>query len=222
MYCSKCGKQLPEGVTTCSDCDPVVVNNVEYAEPQKAKEPFFKAPNKGSKSYAALFTALLVFPATICTAIDIAFDKYDYWFGYVVGALIVTWVIAVLPVLKITSPAVTALICFGSIIGYTYFIMSKTEFFNWLPKFLLPIYILTAAFIALDVALIGGKKITGLHAFSLLALECALYLICWEVVYDNAKFGSIDLGWSLILSCGFISVVAVLEAFSYIGKINKK
>lgn len=222
MYCSNCGKQLPDGVTVCSDCNPAPHVQAEKVEPNKERNPFFKAPGKGSKSYAALFTALLVFPATICTAIDIAFDKYDYWFGYVVGALIVTWVIAVLPVLKITSPAITALICFGTIIGYTYFIMSKTEFFNWLPKFLLPIYVLTAAFIALDVALIGGKKITGIRTISLLALECALYLICWEVVYDNAKFGSIDLGWSLILSCGFISIVAVIEAFNYIGKINKK
>ena len=222
MYCSNCGKQLPDGVTVCSDCNPAPQVQAERVEPVKERNPFFKAPGKGSKSYAALFTALLVFSATICTAIDIAFDKYDYWFGYVVGALIVTWVIAVLPVLKITSPAITALICFGTIIGYTYFIMSKTEFFNWLPKFLLPIYVLTAAFIALDVALIGGKKITGIRTISLLALECALYLIGWEVVYDNAKFGSIDLGWSLILSCGFISVVAVIEAFSYIGRINKK
>lgn len=219
MYCSKCGKQLPEGTTFCSDCDPVVVNQVQ---PEPQKESFFKVPGKGSKSYAALFTALLVFPATICTAIDIAFDKYDYWFGYVVGALLVTWVIAVLPVLRITPPAVTAMICFGSIICYTYYIMSKTNFFDWLPEFLLPMMILTAAFISLDVALIGGKKIKGLHIFSLLSLECAVYLISWEVILDNLKFGEIDLGWSLILSCGFISVVAVLEAFSYVGRINKK
>lgn len=219
MYCSKCGKQLPEGTTVCPDCDPVIVTQVQ---PEIKKETFFKAPGKGSKSYAALFTALLVFPATICTAIDIAFDKYDYWFGYVVGALLVTWVIAVLPVLRITPPAVTAMICFGSIICYTYYIMSKTEWFDWLPEFLLPMFILTAAFISLDVALIGGKKVKGLHAVSLLALECALYLISWEVIVDNMKYGSIDLGWSLILSCGFISVIAVLEAFSYVGRINKK
>lgn len=219
MYCSKCGKQLPEGTTVCNDCDPVVVTQVN---PQPQKESFFKSPGKGSKSYAALFTALLVFPATICTAIDIAFDKYDYWFGYVVGALIVTWVIAVLPVLRITPPAVTAMICFGSIICYTYYIMSKTDWFDWLPEFMLPMFILTAAFIALDVALIGGKKIKGLHVLSLLSLECALYLVSWEVIFDNMKYGTIELGWSLILSCGFISVIAVLEAFSYVGRINKK
>ena len=82
--------------------------------------------------------------------------------------------------------------------------------------------ILTAAFISLDVALIGSKKVKGLHVLSMLALECALYLVSWEVIVDNMKYGTIDLGWSLILSCGFISVVAVFEAFSYVGRINKK
>ena len=100
--------------------------------------------------------------------------------------------------------------------------MSKTDWFEWLPEFLLPMFILTAAFISLDVALIGSKKIKGLHVVSLLALECALYLVSWEVIIDNMKHGAIDLGWSLILSCGFISVIAVLEAFSYVGRINKK
>ncbi len=221
MYCSKCGRQLPDGTVNCPDCDPIVVNTQPQTQTQ-TKEPFFRPAGKGSKSYAALFTALLVFPATICTAIDLAFDRYDYWFGYVVGALIVTWVIAVLPVLKITPPFATAMICFASIVGYTIFIAYKSGHFEWLSGFILPMFILTAAFIAVDVSLIGSKRIKGLRIFSLLSLECAAYLVCLEATLDNAFNGVVDLKWSLILACGFISVVAVLEAFSYIGRINKK
>lgn len=223
MYCSKCGRQLPDGTVNCPDCDPIVVNTQPQTQTQtQTKEPFFKPAGKGSKSYAALFTALLVFPATICTAIDLAFDRYDYWFGYVVGALIVTWVIAVLPVLKITPPFATAMICFASIVGYTIYIAYKSGHFEWLSGFILPMFILTAAFIAVDVSLIGSKRIKGLHIFSLLSLESAAYLVCLEATLDNAFNGVVDLKWSLILACGFISVVAVLEAFSYIGRINKK
>ena len=220
MYCSKCGKQLPDGTVNCPDCDPIIVNPQPQAQPQK--ESFFKPAGKASKSYAALFTALLVFPATICTAIDLAFDKYDYWFGYVVGALIVTWVLSVLPVLRITPPLVTAFICFGSIVGYTMFIVYKTGHFMWLSKFILPMFIMTAAFIAIDVSLIGSKRIKGLHTLSLLSIEGALWLVGLEATLDNWINGVVDLKWSLILACGFISVVAVLEAFSYIGRINKK
>lgn len=219
MYCSKCGEQLPDGTVNCPACDPIIVNSQPQAQ---TKEPFFRPAGKGSKSYAALFSALLVFPATICTAIDLAFDRYDYWFGYVVGALIVTWVIAVLPVLKITPPFATAMICFASIVGYTIYIAYKSGHFEWLSGFILPMFILTAAFIAVDVSLIGSKRIKGLHIFSLLSLESAAYLVCLEATLDNAFNGVVDLKWSLILACGFISVIAVLEAFSYIGRINKK
>lgn len=221
MYCSKCGRQLPDGVTVCPSCDPAPQVQAEVVNNQQ-KQKLFKAPDKFSKSYAALFTALLVFPATICTAIDLAFDKYDYWFGYVVGALIVTWVCAVLPSLRVTPPFVTALICFGAIVGYVFFIVHKTGHFQWLSKFALPMFILTAAFIAMDVALIGAKRIKGLHILSLLSGQAALYLVALEVTIDNWANGVIDLKWSLILACGFISIIAVLEAFSYIGRIYKK
>lgn len=228
MFCQNCGKQLPDGVTVCPDCTANEAPQVEAvpvnqeAAPQAEKKPLFKTPGKLSKSYAAIFTALLVFPSTICIAIDLAFDRYDYWFGYVVGALIVTWIIAVLPVLRITPPVVTSLICFGSIVCYLFYISHKTGHMLWLSKFFLPLTILAAAFIAIDSALIGGKRIKGLHIFSLLAGESAIYLIAIEAMWDIWKRGEIDLKLSLIIACGFISVIAVMEAFSYVGRINKK
>ena len=218
MYCSKCGRQLPEGVTVCPDCS----GDAPQVKAEKVSEPVLKAPGKFSKSYAAIFTALLVFPASICIAVDLVFDKYDYWFGYVVGALAVVWVLSVFPILRITPPLVTALICFGSIMCYVFYIASKTGHFIGFSKVALPMFVLTAFFIALDVALIGGQKIRGLHIFSFLSLECALYLICLEATLDNLWHGAIDLTWSVIAACGFISVIAVMEAFSYVGRINRK
>lgn len=218
MYCSKCGRQLPEGVTVCPDCS----GDAPQVKAEKVSEPVLKAPGKFSKSYAAIFTALLVFPASICIAVDLVFDKYDYWFGYVVGALAVVWVLSVFPILRITPPLVTALICFGSIMCYVFYLASKTGRFIGFSKVALPMFVLTAFFIALDVALIGGQKIRGLHIFSFLSLECALYLICLEATIDNLRHGAIDLKWSVIAACGFISVIAVMEAFSYVGRINRK
>lgn len=218
MFCSKCGTQLPEGSSVCPKCSQTETAPAE----QKENKKIFNAPGKGAKSYAAIFTALLVFPASICTAIDLVFDKYDYWFGYVVGALAVVWVLSVFPILRITPPLVTALICFGSIMCYVFYIASKTGHFIGFSKVALPMFVLTAFFIALDVALIGGQKIRGLHIFSFLSLESALYLICLEATLDNLWHGAIDLKWSVITACGFISVIAVLEAFSYVGRINRK
>ncbi len=226
MYCSNCGKQIPDGTSVCPYCSPEQVNSptpVFQQQPQPEKKKYgFKASGKGSKSYAAIFTALLVFPASLCVAIDLSFHKYDYWFGYVVGALIVTWIVAVYPFLKITPPAVTALVCFGSMVCYLFYIVGKIGAVDWLTKGLLPMLILTAAFLAIDVALIGGHKVQGLRILSLISLETVLYLIALELTFDSIGWGEEGLRWSLIVSCGLISVIAVLEAFNYIGKINKK
>lgn len=219
MYCSKCGKEIPEGAAYCPDCGP----DKEKSEAVSGGlKNMFNAPSKFGKSYAAIVTALLVFPATICVAIDFVFHRHDYWCDYVVGALLVFWVIAVFPAMKITKPVVTSVIVFGSIIGYVYYIAYKSGNMGWLSNFILPMLILTAAFIALDASLIGGKRIKGLHIFSLLSLEAAAYLVCLEATIDNWINGAVELRWSVIIACGFISVIAVIEAFSYVGRINKK
>ncbi len=220
MYCSKCGNEIPEGASYCPKCGPQTTT--PPAESKGGIKGMFNAPGKFGKSYAAIVTALLVFPATICTAIDFVFHHYDYWCDYVIGALLVFWVIAVFPAMKITKPVVTSVIIFGAIIGYVYYIAYRSGHMGWLSNFVLPMLILTAAFIALDASLIGGKKIQGLRIFSLLSLECAAYLVCLEATIDNWINGAVELRWSIIVACGFISVVAVLEAFSYVGRINKK
>lgn len=223
MYCSKCGKEIPEGAVSCPACGPEEVQPTPVYESDKNPvKGMFNAPGKFGKSYAAIVTALLVFPATICTAIDFVFHHHDYWCDYVIGALLVFWVITVFPAMKITKPVVTSVIIFGSIVGYIYYIAYRSGHMGWLSNFVLPMLILTAAFIALDASLIGSKKIRGLHIFSLLSLECAAYLVCLEATLDNWINGAVELRWSVIVACGFISVIAVLEAFSYVGRINKK
>ena len=84
MFCPKCGKQLPpDGI--CPDC-----NTVE-AVPVKKDNKFKIGPSDGARGYAAIFTALLVFPTSLCIAIDLSFHTYDFWFGYIIGAPTATY-----------------------------------------------------------------------------------------------------------------------------------
>ncbi len=207
MYCSKCGAQTDEN-GMCPNCDTVP------AEPVSKKKE--KGPSKSSKNYAAIFTALLVFPASLSVAIDLSFHRYDFWFGYVVGALLVVWVCAVLPQLNITPAPVTALICFASVIGYIFFVVYKTGHLEWLYNRALPLTVLLAAFIAIDSALIS-RKVDWMKVLSCISFEIGAYLIAIELTYRRALT---DLHWSPILACGFISVAAVFLAFSYV-KSNK-
>lgn len=225
MFCPNCGSSAPAGAAVCPNCGtalpqpqpaPQPVPQPQPAPAPQAAGKVKRGPTKNAKNFAAIFSALLVFPATVCIAIDLTFHNYDFWFGYVVGALIVTWVVAVLPVLRITPAPVTALICFGAIVCYFVYIATKLGWMARLLDFWMPLLIVTALLLAAAAVLIGGKHVKGLHILSLLSAEVAAWFICLEALLDRRAFGVIDLRWSLILACGFVSFIAVLEAVNYV------
>ncbi len=231
MFCNKCGNQIPDSNAFCGVCGAPVRNNepetvdaeVVY-EPEKKKEKrgLFNAPGKGSKSFAAIASALMVFPASLCVVIDLLVHRNDGWSLYVVGALLVAWMVTVYPILNITPAPVTALISFFSVVAYILFVIGRIGFLERLYKIVLPLLVLLAVFVAIDAALAGAGKLKGLHALSLVSFETALYLIAIEATIDNLAKGEVNLRWSLIVACFFVSAIAITEAVNYVIKINKK
>lgn len=217
MFCSKCGAQLPDGSAFCNRCGASTKSNA--AEATAKKKRFIGTPTKGNKSYAAIATALMVFPATLCVAIDFIIPRFE-WSSYVVGFLLVSWIVAVFPSLKITPPAVSAVISFVSIICYFFFIAGKTGHFQWFYTYCLPLVLLAAVFLSVDAAIFDKMK--PLHILSVLSVEAAVYLVAIEAAIDKFFTGAVNIRWSLIIACFFISAVALFEAIQYVIKINKK
>ncbi len=222
MYCQNCGTELPES-GVCPNCNPSFPQpKPEKKQEEKPAEKKQKQPfrlNRQTRSYAAILSALLVFPSSLSIAIDLSFHRYDFWFGYVVGALFVVWVCAVLPVLKVFPAPVNAVICFASVLGYTAYVVNKTGHLEWLLQRALPLFVLFAVFVSLDVMLISSKKANALAILSAISFEIGIYLVAIEATY---RMSLKTLHWSPILACGFVSVGAVFLAFAYIGKANKK
>lgn len=219
MQCPKCRSMIPDGSKFCNSCGADLTGS---SKPQNKKFVFFKGPSDGGKGYAAVMTALMVFPATLCVALDLVFHKNDGWCTYVVGALIVAWIVSVFPALRITPAPITALICLFSVLSYVAYIIGKTSQFYWFYKVGLPLFILAAIFISIDATLIGAGKCKGLHMLSLLSIEVAVYLVAIEATVDMLLFNEIAIRWSAISACFFISAVALFEAFHYVFKLMKK
>ncbi len=219
MQCPNCGRIIPDNSYFCNGCGA----NLSSVQPQPSakKSSFFKGPTNGAKSYAAIMTALMVFPATLCVALDLIFDKNNGWCTYVVGALIVAWIVSVFPALRITPAPLTALICLFSILAYLAYIIGRTGEITWFYKVGLPLFILAAIFISIDAALLGAGKLKGLHALSIVSLEIAAYLVAIEATVDSLLFNMITIRWSAILACFFISAVALFEAIQYAIKLSK-
>ena len=226
MKCYKCGANIPDGNAFCGNCGapaPVVPAPVEdNNKPEPKRNPFFKAPGKNAKNFAAVATALMVFPASLCGVIDLIFHRNDGWSLYVIGALMVAWMVLVYPVLNITPAPVTALLSFFSVVTYGLFIAGRVGFFERLYKVGLPLMVLLAIFVAVDSALVGSGKLKGLRAVTVVSLEAAIYMIALEAAIDLNVTGAINLRWSLIIACFLVSVIALAEAVSYVIKNNKK
>lgn len=219
MQCPNCNHTNPDNSNFCSGCG---ANLTSAPSTTNKKFTFFKGPTDGGKGYAAVMTALMVFPATLCIALDLVFHKNDGWCTYVVGALIVAWIVSVFPALRLTPAPVTALICLFSVLAYVAYIIGKAGQIFWFYKVGLPLFILAAVFISVDAALLGAGKLKGLHALSLVSIEIAVYLIAIEATVDMLLFNMVTIRWSAIVACFFISAVALFEAFQYVIKLMKK
>lgn len=224
MNCVKCGRPIPAGNAFCGNCGaaaPIVVEAVD-SKPEKKKKGFFRAPGKVAKSFAAIATALMVFPASLCGVIDLLMPRNDGWSLYVIGALAVIWMVSVYPILNVTPAPVTALLSFFAILSYILFLAGKVGFLERLYKVGVPLMVLLAIFMAIDSALIGSGKLKGLRAFSVISFEAAAYLVAIEAAIDYHVTNAINLRWSLIIACFFVSAIALAEAANYVFKINKK
>ena len=219
MQCPKCNTVNPDNAKFCNSCGASLTAS---PKPKNKSLTFFKGPTDGGKGYAAVMTALMVFPATLCVAIDLVFHKNDGWCTYVVGAIIVAWIISVFPALRITPAPKTALICMFSVLSYVAYIIGRVGEIQWFYKGGLPLFILAAIFISVDATLIGAGKFKGLHMLSLISVEIAIFLVAIEATADMLVFNEITIRWSAIVACFFISAVALFEAIHYVLKLMKK
>lgn len=251
MYCPKCGTQLEDKTTVCPNCaaaiepadapvyepdyepvsEPVYVQVEEQvsgvaATENKPKKKMFRAPGKIAKGYAAIFSAALVFPAMLCTVMDFLTHTdhglYTCWFDTVIAALAMVWMIFVFPVLRITRPAVSVTVSLASVMAFILYVSYKSGYYTVITRVALPLTLVFLAVLALDIVLIGGRRIKGFHVLSLIALEIGGFLVAAEALTDKISNGAVQLEWSIIIACAFVSVIAFAEAFSYVGRLFRK
>ena len=107
MFCTKCGAVVDEKTGVCPNCGACERAEEKAEKPDSKKKFHLGKATKTAKSYAVIFSAFMVFPAMICTVVNILNPGDKFWAGYVLGAIAVAWVFLVLPVLRVTPAPVT-------------------------------------------------------------------------------------------------------------------
>lgn len=198
MYCIKCGVKLGDTEKKCPLCNTVVIHPDVKPNEKLPLYPSNKIPKppSGRKSLNGAVVILFLIPMIICFISDIQINGKIDWFGYVAGALIVSYATFALPMwFKKPNPVIFVPCSFAATALYLLYINLFTSG-NWFLTFALPVIGGIALIVCAVVTLIyylrkgmlyiiGGAFI-ALGTFMLLIeylldLTFGLRFICWSI-----------------------------------------
>lgn len=256
MICNNCKANIADGSVICPNCYAQLSPSITPPQPQPQAQPQPQpqpvpvnnaAQNNGnnnakSKGYAAIVTALLIFPALILLVVDylgapewmlklLSFIEYTpsfvqpgiiSWSLYIIGGIMCLWMVAVLPAMKPKRPAVTASLCFLVVSLYMVLLSFINKGAVWYNSYVLPVCLMVTVTTAIMTLLLSYGIIKRSHAFSAIAVQLALIAIGSEIIFDMNLDGAVNLRRSLIVAVVLVGIVIIYEAISYAARINKK
>ena len=227
--------------------------DTQYSAPAPVKTPpvYASAPesrfgkkkaegNKKSKGYAAIATALIVFPAILCLLIDYLgapefIQKWFpdlvpeflqtgnmFWSAYMIGFFMCVWMIVVLPILRPKRPAVTVCICLSVVSVYMLLLSYINDNVSWYDKFVLPVSLMVIISSAIMTVLISYKIIKDGHVVTAIGAQIAMLIVATEVLFDLNFKSEISLRGSLIIAVIIVGALLLYEAIYYTARLHKK
>lgn len=202
MYCIKCGVQLADTEKKCPLCNTIVYHP-EFKQPaERPLYPSNKMPKStsGSKALNGAMIILFLIPLFVCFAADLHMDGHLEWFGYVAGALILAYIVFVLPMwFRKINPVIFVPCDFVAIGLYLLYINLATDG-TWFLSFALPVtgglclitctvvtllyylrrgtlYIIGGAFMALGAFMLLIEFLMGM-TFHLRFIGWSIYPLC--------------------------------------------
>lgn len=215
MYCVKCGVKLADTEKKCPLCHTVVYHPDFENKVDRTLYPSNRLPKNtsGSKALNGAVIILFLIPLFVCFAADLHLDGHLEWFGYVAGALMLTYIAFALPMwFRKPNPVIFVPCSFAAAGVYLLYINLATGG-AWFLSFAFPVLgglcLITCTVVTLlyylrrgRLYIIGGAFM-GLGAFMLL-IE---YLM--DVTF-HLRF----VGWSVYPLCVLILFGGLLIYFA--------
>lgn len=141
MYCIKCGVELADTEKQCPLCQTVVFH---LDVTQKEAAPLYPAGSYpavqvNSRAVQIVLTTLFLLPMLITLQCDLYISGAVTWSGYAIGALLLGYVVMVLPLwFRKPNPVIFVPCDFGALALYLLYI-DLTLSSNWFLSFALPV-----------------------------------------------------------------------------------
>ena len=196
MYCINCGVKLDNSLDKCPLCDTVVPIPNPHAE--EKLYPTQKLPKimPKSKTLSASLLILLFIPLILTFFSDIHDNKQLDWFGFVAGAIFVSYVILALPIwFRNPNPVIFIPCDFAAALPYLFYINWKIGG-NWFFSFALPAVGGFALIISALITLLHYLKKGRLFIIGGFFMVLGAFTLLLEFLMANT-FEEKFIGWSL-------------------------
>lgn len=198
MFCINCGVKLSDNEKSCPLCGTLVCHP-EF--PAKDGHPLYPKGRKpqmqaNSKVFNVMFIIIFVLPMLICFLSDLLNDGKADWFGFVVGGLLVGYIIFALPLwFRKPHPAIFVPCDFAACALFLLYIDLATGG-NWFLGFAFPVTAVLGVIISAFAILLYCLKRARLYIWggTLIALGCFTLFLEFML---GAAFGVGFSGWSL-------------------------
>lgn len=222
-YCVNCGVELAPSEKVCPLCGVEVVNPAEpWTEPRERPYPqrVEKMVRHVDRRFFGLLMALILqVPLWICIINDLLVNHRVTWSLYVVGAMAVLMVMAILPLILKRPKAALLLLADGlAVLAFLFLIDWMDGGLDWFWELALP---LTAAFFILAELLAlwlrAKKHRMVLITCGMLCIAAGVYTMCVELILNAYRGLSILPQWSWY---SLIPCILVGGAFMVLNRRN--
>ncbi len=219
MYCIKCGVALAEGNKPCPLCGTVPFHPELTPEDSERLYPAARYPKSSQVSTTVVLTVItaLVFllPVFITLQCDLLINGHIAWSGYVVGALVMVYTMAVLPLwFKKPNPVIFVPISFVAAGAYLLYINFATGG-QWFLRFAFPLIGFTGLNVTAVVTLVKYLRRGYLYIFGGSLIATGLFMPVIELLlhltFDLGKvfFWSVYPMTALVILGGLLIFLAI-------------
>ncbi len=216
MYCVKCGVELAESERKCPLCQTPVYFPGLSADPQT---PYPKYSGNGEeinpRGLYFIISFLFAIAAVISVFCDISFNSELTWSGYVLGGLLLSYSVLILPVwFRRPSPAVFVPVDFGVAALLLLYTDLKTGG-GWFLPFALPIWGAVTLIVSAVVILIYYLRRGRLYIFGGASIALGLLSVLIELlIHAVFKPSHSYLLWSVypLLTLTMIGIMLIVIA----------
>lgn len=210
MYCVRCGVELADTESRCPLCGTVVYHPELQQKEGERLYPEKDRPQRGrSRWLPIVLSAVTLLAMLIVLLCNLQISDAVTWSGFVLGALILGYVIAVLPTwFSKPNPVIFVPCGFAATALYLLYISVITEG-RWFLCFALPVTGGIGLIVTAVVTLLRYVKKGKLYIFGAASILLGIFVMVVEWLIHTVFYGGGMIGWSLYP----LVVLAVLGGF---------